>query len=222
VARLDKQRVVVRCDYCERTLLLGEVMSAFRDGRETRVVCALCELDALARGWLREGQPDPPPTPREPRPGLLARLRRPHDERRVAATPARPDPKHTVGVVRLTGEEQVVAERARDREAERSQAAAQAVASSLEIFNASAYRRTIHGIARTLGGPNISVIPLGGTRPDVVLTIAWDISWYQYRVDVAADPPVRLEGRGDDVTELGARWRSWNARLDESGAVELG
>ncbi len=202
-------------------MLLGEVVSSFRDGRETRVVCALCELNALARGWLRDGQPDPPPAPRELREGLIARLRKPREERRAAAATRRSEPKHTVGVVRLTGEELVVAERARDREAERAQAAAHAVASSLEIFNGSAYRRTIHGIARTLGGPRVSVIPLGGTRPDVVITIGWDISWYQYRVDAEADPTVRLEGRGDDVMELGARWRSWNARLDEAGAIVL-
>jgi len=65
-------------------------------------------------------------------------------------------------------------------------------------------------------------VPLGGIRPDVVITIAWDISWYQYRVDAEADPPVRLEGRGDDVTELAERWRTWNAQHTEEAGLVLG
>ena len=49
----------------------------------------------------------------------------------------RPPPRHTLGVVRLTGEEAEVADRARTREVERAQAAAQAVAVSVETFNVS-------------------------------------------------------------------------------------
>jgi hypothetical protein len=220
VARLGRQLSVVHCDYCERTLLLGESVATFRDGRETRLVCALCESDALKRGWLRDGQPDPPPQPREPRAGLIDRLRRPKDDKKAKDTGARPAPRHTVGVVKLTGEEAAAASRAKSREVERAELAAHAVALSLETFNASAYRRTVQGIARTLGAPRVSLVPLGGIRPDVVITIAWDISWYQYRVDAEADPPVRLEGRGDDVTELAQRWRTWNAQhTEESGLV---
>ena len=220
MARLRRQLSVVHCDYCERTLLLGESVATFRDGRETRLVCALCESDALKRGWLRDGQPDPPPQPREPRAGLIDRLRRPKEEKRAKDAAARPAPRHTLGVVKLTGEEATVAERAKTREAERANAATQAVVLSLEAFNASSYRRTVQGIARTLGAPRVSLVPLGGIRPDVVITIAWDISWYQYRVDVEADPPVRLEGRGDDVTELAQQWRTWNAQhTEESGLV---
>ncbi len=222
MTRLRRQQTVVHCDYCERTLLLGESVANFRDGREERIVCALCEVDALKRGWLRDGQPDPPPQPREPRAGLIDRLKRPRDERKAKEPAVRPPPRHTLGVVRLTGEDADVAERARTREAERAEAAAQAVAVSVETFNVSPYRRTVQGIARTLGAPRVSLMPLGGIRPDVVITIAWDISWYQYRVDAEADPPVRLEGRGDDVTELALRWRTWNAGLTEDGGLVLG
>jgi hypothetical protein len=222
VARLRRQLSVVHCDYCERTLLLGESVATFRDGRETRLVCALCEGDALKRGWLRDGQPDPPPQPREPRAGLIERLRRQNQERRTKDPAARPAPRHSVGVVKLTGEEAAAASRAKSREVERAELAAQAVELSLETFNASAYRRTVQGIARTLGAPRVSLVPLGGIRPDVVITIAWDISWYQYRVDAEADPPVRLEGRGDDVTELAQRWRTWNAQHTEESGLVLG
>jgi len=212
----------VHCDYCERTLLLGESVATFRDGRDTRLVCALCEGDALKRGWLRDGQPDPPPQPREPRTGLIELLRRPSHDKRTKDTAARPAPRHTVGVVKLTGEEAAAASRAKTREVERAELAAQAIELSLETFNASAYRRTVQGIARTLGAPRVSLVPLGGIRPDVVITIAWDISWYQYRVDAEGDPPVRLEGRGDDVNELAQRWRTWNAQHTEEEGLVLG
>ncbi len=209
----------MHCDYCERTLLLGESVATFRDGRDTRLVCALCEGDALKRGWLRDGQPDPPPQPREPRTGLIERLRRPSHDKRTKDTAARPAPRHTVGVVKLTGEEAAAASRAKTREVERAELAAQAIELSLETFNASAYRRTVQGIARTLGAPRVSLVPLGGIRPDVVITIAWDISWYQYRVDRDSPQPVRLAERGLEPGELDEKFLAWNARLEPGRGV---
>ena len=51
-----------------------------------------------------------------------------------------------------------------------------------DLFNDSAYRRTIAGIAKSLGGARVSLLSLSGVNPEVVITVAWDISWYQYRV----------------------------------------
>ena len=75
--------------------------------------------------------------------------------------------------------------------------------------------------APSLGDPLVSVIPLAGTRPDVVVTVAWEISWYQYRVDVSAGGAVRLEGRGDDPSDLSHQWRVWNAHATSDGRVSL-
>jgi hypothetical protein len=211
----------VHCDSCDRTLLLGEDVSRFHDRGEPRNVCALCEMDALGRGWLREGAPVPPPQPRVERPGLLERLRQ-RGRRPPAPDPVeRPEPAPRSSVVRIQPSELPAEARARVREAERAEAAVTAVSVAIAAFNESAYRRTIHGIAKTLGRPKVSVIPLGGIRPDVVVTIAWDISWYQYRVDPDAEPPVRLEGRGDEARELDGRWRAWNGLLDEDGNVAI-
>jgi hypothetical protein len=103
----------------------------------------------------------------------------------------------------------------------RARAAEDAVAAGVDLFNGSAYRRTVSGIAKSLGRPRVSVVPLGGIRPDVVVTVAWDISWYQYRVDADASPAVRLEGRGDDLLELDPRWRAWNAQAEDDGSVVI-
>jgi hypothetical protein len=210
----------VRCDSCDRTLLMGESAAVFHDRSHRRAVCALCETDALARGWLRDGAAAPPPPLPVDRPGLLTRLRQ--RERPPVAPPERTavEPPRA-SVVRIASTERPHRERVRTLETERAAAAVLAVAAGLEAFNASPYRRTIVGIARTLGRPKVSVIALTGVHPDVVVTIAWDISWYRYRVDPQLDPPVRLEGRGDDVGELDARWRSWNASLDEDGTVAV-
>ena len=67
-----------------------------------------------------------------------------------------------------------------------------------DLFNASQYRRTVGGIGKSLGDPRVSVVVLSGVNAEVVVTVAWDISWYQYRVSPDSDNPVRLEGRGHD------------------------
>ena len=74
-----------------------------------------------------------------------------------------------------------------------------------DVFNASQYRRTIGGIGKSLGSPRISIVALSGVNAEVVVTVAWDISWYQYRISPDSDNPVRLEGRGHDPAELEGR-----------------
>jgi hypothetical protein len=88
-----------------------------------------------------------------------------------------------------------------------------------DLFNESAFRRTIAGIAKSLGAPKASIVPLSGTNSDVVLTVAWDISWYQYRIAPEAGQPVRLAERGHDPGELESLFTGWNARLTQDGRI---
>ena len=166
-------------------------------------MCGLCTESALARGWLREGCAEP------------AAGRRTRAVRACCSGCAGAgDPRRArarAGADAGAGRGAARAARAAAGEA-RVRAAEDAVAAGVDLFNGSAYRRTVSGIAKSLGRPRVSVLPLGGIRPDVVVTVAWDISWYQYRVDADASPAVRLEGRGDDLQELDPRWRAWNAR----------
>ena len=83
-----------------------------------------------------------------------------------------------------------------------------------DLFNASAFRRTVAGVAKSLGAPRASILPLSGVNKEVVLTIAWDISWYQYRVTPDSAQPVRLEERGHELAELDQLYKDWNAHLD--------
>ena len=81
-----------------------------------------------------------------------------------------------------------------------------------DLFNASEYRRTIGGIAKSLGEPRARIVPLSGVKPELVVTVAWDISWYQYRVTPESAQPVRLAERGHELGELDGGYQRWNAR----------
>ena len=95
----------------------------------------------------------------------------------------------------------------------------QAIVEGAEVFNASAYRRTIAGIAKSLGNARVSLMPLSGVNPEVVITVAWDISWYQYRVVFESGQPVRLAERGYELDELDPRFSHWNGHLEADGRV---
>jgi hypothetical protein len=89
-----------------------------------------------------------------------------------------------------------------------------------DLFNASQYRRTVGGIAKSLGAPHASILVLSGVNSEMVITVAWDISWYQYRVSPDSDNPVRLEGRGHDPdSELERAFTEWNANVEDDGRV---
>ncbi len=95
----------------------------------------------------------------------------------------------------------------------------QTLVEAAELFNESPYSRTIAGIAKSLGEGRISMLPLSGTSAEIVLTIAWDISWYQYRIIPDSSQPVRLAERGYEANELPDRFKAWNASLDRQGRV---
>ena len=94
-----------------------------------------------------------------------------------------------------------------------------AVVEAADLFNASAHRRTAAGVAKSLGPPTCSIVPLSGVSGEMVVTVAWEISWYQYRVSPDAAQPVRLVERGHDLDELELGFREWNAYLADDGRL---
>ena len=78
---------------------------------------------------------------------------------------------------------------------------------------------TVAGVAKSLGDPKVSIVPLPGVNAETVLTFAWDITWYQYRVTPDASQPVRIADRGHDMAEVEETYARWNARFDESGRL---
>jgi hypothetical protein len=196
---IKRQDIDRTCAVCHRTLLLGERAARFSPGRaegDWVDVCALCTDVANEHGWIREGTPTTPLVDEEPRRRRGLRLRE-------LVQPRKPEPEPTYDepmLRRLSGPEQAMVEAA-------------------EIFNDSAYRRTIAGIAKSLGPARVSFLPLSGTNREIVLTIAWDISWYQYRVAFDSPQPVRLAERGYELEELDRRFGRWNGHLEQDGRV---
>jgi hypothetical protein len=94
---------------------------------------------------------------------------------------------------------------------------------ALELFNSSEHVRTIGGIARTLGEPWVSANPVPEAPSEVSITVAWELSWYRYRVDLGdADDPVTLLAKGQELDELEETMRDWNATASSDGKLAVG
>jgi hypothetical protein len=91
---------------------------------------------------------------------------------------------------------------------------------ALEMFNESAHPRTIAGIARTLGTPSVHASPDGRAPSEVTIVVAWELSWYRYRVDLGdEDEPILLVEKGDELSEIEEPLRVWNAIADDGGRL---
>ena len=216
------------CDVCGRTILKGERTEAYlAPGGERKLVCELCASRALHAGWIRESAHGDMPAarrPHEPRRSLRNRLRRgreqerepegaaeafesqpesPAEEAEEPRPVSRPkDPRH---VRAIPTNDEVKVERA------------------LELFNGSEHTRTIAGIARTLGGLWVSASPDPVASSEVNVVVAWELSWYRYRVDLGdAEEPVALVEKGQELAELPEELREWNGSASEDGLLAAG
>jgi hypothetical protein len=197
--RVTKVATTRICAICERTLLMGERSYRYapEEGAELVDVCPLCQETALEHGWLKEGTPAMPTVA-----GDRKRRRRSFAEllglKRSAAgetlVPAEP-------ILRRLSDQEV------------------SVLEAAELFNGSSYRRTVGGISKSLGDARASVVPLSGTNGEIAVTVAWDLSWYQYRVSPESQQPVRLERRGHELDELEDGYKQWNAHVEDEGRL---
>ena len=187
------------CAICERTMLMGERAVRFSPGHGAELVdvCPLCLDTALEHGWIKEGTPTTPTIPgerRRRRRGLGEMLGLHRAGADDPLTPSEP-------ILRRLGADEV------------------ALLEAADLFNASSYRRTVGGIARSLGAARASIVPLSGVAGELAVTVAWDLSWYQYRVTPELAQPVRLERRGHELDELEGAFREWNAHIEDDGRL---
>jgi hypothetical protein len=240
----------VSCDICGRTILKGERTEAYlAPGGQRHLVCELCTDRAYNEGWIRESaHGEMPASTRRPqeRRSLFGRMRRRRDAEPVlevqeeAQVFAEDDAASNGGapVVEPMLEEPEAVDAAppppppppstppppRRRDARHVRAvptnAQVKVERALELFNSSEHVRTIGGIARTLGEPWVSATPLQEAPSEVAITVAWELSWYRYRVDLGdADEPIMLVEKGDELSELEEPLREWNALADDDGRL---
>jgi hypothetical protein len=87
-------------------------------------------------------------------------------------------------------------------------------------FNGSDPGRTAAGLTRTLGAPSVSVGDLAGEDDVVRITVAWELTWYQWGIDLGDElRPVFELGRGYEVSEIDSAARQWNASAHDGRIV---
>jgi elongation factor G len=233
------------CAICGRTILKGERPETYlAPGGARQLVCELCMPRAEHAGWIREsaaGDLPVHPRQREPRRSLLARFRRRREGGAAPLEAAGPDadaaPAGYDGepeLPLLDGADQERPPPERLREPARSRRrdvrhvraiptnAEVKVERALEIFNESEFPRKIAGIARSLGVPWVSAIPDLATPSEVQIVVAWELSWYRYRVDLGdAEEPVALIAKGLELDEIDAELRDWNGEMDGDGRLSV-
>jgi len=232
---------VVSCDVCGRTILKGERAEWYlAPGGHRRQVCDLCAVRAQHHGWIREsGAGDlPARVPRnEPRGGVLGRLRRRRPVHQPAEDEARlAEQEAMFGAGNGTEPEEHPAEdfvpppprpRSRPQSPRHVRAvpttAEVKVQRALELFNGSSHQRTVAGLARTLGQPWVSAMPDPAQASAVSVLVAWELSWYRYRVDLGdeADPVMMLD-KGEEIEQIDESLRAWNAGLGDDGRLVAG
>ena len=222
-------------------------------GGQRHVVCELCTDRAYNEGWIREAAHDEmPATTRRPdqRRGLFGRLRRkrpaeslpaiedeepvfadaepPVDGEIPAGEPVyeepvpEPPPPEPAAPAPMFTPPRLVRRDARHVRAVPTNAQVK-VERALELFNQSEHVRTIAGIAKTLGEPWVSAAPLVQAPAEVSIVVAWELSWYRFRVDLGdADDPVTLVDKGQELDELDEGMREWNATALADGRLAVG
>jgi hypothetical protein len=91
---------------------------------------------------------------------------------------------------------------------------------AISRFNAGEAGRTVAGLTRTLGAPSVSVGDSAGAEDEVRITVAWELTWYQWGVDLGDElRPVYELSKGFEVNEIDAAARQWNASAHDGRIV---
>ncbi len=94
------------------------------------------------------------------------------------------------------------------------------IAAAIDAFNSSEHRRTVAGVARSLGAPTVNLTPDAAHPSLVRIVVSWELCWYRYEVDLTSTRgSTRLDGQGYELDELAEHERVGNASADDSGAL---
>ncbi len=94
--------------------------------------------------------------------------------------------------------------------------------SAVALFNDSEHPRTVAGIARSLGLPDVAVHPSDVNGSQVNIVVSWELCWYRYEVELADEvPAVRSAAQGYELSELSEIELQNNARADDRGHLKL-
>jgi hypothetical protein len=188
------------CAICGRTILAGERVHDYVEGASAHGVCELCVARAERLGWRPAGE-----VPARERVasahGSRGRLRSLLSARRSEPPLARTRPRPM---------------------APASPDAPSPFERAVARFNSSEAGRTVAGLTRSLGTPWVSVGAAAGVPDQVRITVAWELSWYQWGVDIADElRPVFELGKGREIEQLDPAARQWNASVGGGGKLAL-
>jgi hypothetical protein len=199
------------CGICGRSILAGERVHGFVGGGEERSVCELCVSRAEGLGWRPGNEPEPEPNGGN-REGRLRRLFQRRDRRPGAPAPAQP--AHPPAPAQPP--------RRRLPQPPEDELGFTPFERAIARFNSSDAGHAVAGLTRTLGIPKASVGASAGAPDEVRITVAWELSWYQWRVDIADElSPVAELGKGGEVDQLDSAARQWNASVGKDGHLRL-
>jgi hypothetical protein len=92
------------------------------------------------------------------------------------------------------------------------------------VFNETKFVEKLRSVRRGLGKPQVSLAAVAGPEPRVMITVIWDIVWYQYLVNLTPglteDEQVTAFAEGMEPSELAGIFKVDNAVLDDSGRVD--
>ncbi len=94
---------------------------------------------------------------------------------------------------------------------------------SQRLFNESPFIEKTRGVRRSLGRPIVNLARVTGGGRKTLLTVAWDIVWYQYLLDLSPEPedvPVDLFAEGLELSELSAPFKEANGIIDDQGRFD--
>ena len=197
------------------------------------MVCELCTARATHEGWIREGM-DLGPSRRAGdgrRRSIFSRLRGRRDSNGHDPLPPRGGERLFEDAPReATSDAPARSAPVPGYEPAREPRHVHAVPTNaelkmtraLELFNGSEHPRTVAGIARSLGAPLVAVRPSATEGSVVGITVAWELSWYRYEVDLADEAAgVRVIAQGTELDELDEPDRTANAGADARGELSL-
>jgi hypothetical protein len=175
----------------------------------------VAEPDAVAE------QPAPPAAEEAPEPEAGAEPAEQPERRPRARKAAKPRARRQTRP-RAASEAGAASGRSTTRKAKRGPEAL--MRRAVERFNSSEERRKVAGLIRSLGEPKARVKP-DERRQLALVTVAWELSWYQWEVGADGEgddgEPVREVAKGAELSELDEETRAWNAAVDEEGTLRL-
>jgi len=99
------------------------------------------------------------------------------------------------------------------------------VQAAQRYYNESPFVNRIRDVRESLGRPKANLTRVPGGEPRAILTVAWDIVWYQYLIDLRRDLPsaherVVLHREGMDLDELAYYFKEPNALINDDGKLD--